>query len=193
MRSRTTCQFSGVALSAKSIGSSIIARCLALPCLAGLIFGSDGRAMSPTHSRGRQGQRYRYYVSQLVLRGSAADGPPIARISAAEMEGAVIAQVRGLLRQPEVVMGAWRAARASAPDMTEDEARLALERLDPLWEELFPAEQARIIHLLVDRVEVGPGGADVCLKLDGLASLVRGLTTPAEPAKAAARPAARRR
>jgi len=36
--------------------------------------------------------------------------------------------------------------------MTEDEARLALERLDPLWEELFPAEQARIIHLLVDRV-----------------------------------------
>jgi len=57
--------------------------------------------------------------------------------------------VRGLLRQPEVVLGAWRAARASAPDMTEDEARLALERLDPLWEELFPAEQARIIHLLV--------------------------------------------
>ena len=55
----------------------------------------------------------------------------------------------GLLRQPEVVLGAWRAARASAPDMTEDEARLALERLDPLWEELFPAEQARIIHLLV--------------------------------------------
>ena len=42
---------------------------------------------------------------------------------------------RGLLRQPEVVLGAWRAARASAPDMTEDEARLALERLDPLWEE----------------------------------------------------------
>ena len=27
-----------------------------------------------------------------------------------------------------------------APDMTEEEARLALERLDPLWEELFPAE-----------------------------------------------------
>ena len=67
--------------------------------------------------------------------------------------------VRGLLRQQEVVLGAWRAARASAPDMTEDEARVALERLDPLWEELFPAEQARIIHLLVDRVDIGPAGA----------------------------------
>jgi hypothetical protein len=98
----------------------------------------------------------------------------------------VIAQVRGLLRQPEVVLGAWRAARASAPDMTEDEARLALERLDPLWEELFPAEQARIICLLVDRVDIGVGGADVRLKLEGLASLVRDLAAQAEPSSAAA-------
>lgn len=122
-----------------------------------------------------------------MLKGSAADGPAIARISAAEIEGVVIAQVRGLLRQPEVVLGAWRAARASAPDMTEDEARLALERLDPLWEELFPAEQARIIRLLVDRVEVGAGGADVRLKLEGLASLARDLAAPTtELARAAA-------
>ena len=84
-------------------------------------------------------------------------------------------------------MGAWRAARASAPDMTEDEARLALERLDPLWEELFPAEQARIIHLLVDRVDVGPDGADLRGKLDGLASLARDLAAPpADLARAAA-------
>jgi len=87
--------------------------------------------------------------------------------------------VRGLLRQPEVVLGAWRAARASAPDITEDQARLALERLDPLWEELLAAEQARIIRLLVDRVDVGSDGADVRLKLDGLASLVRDLGAPA--------------
>ena len=67
--------------------------------------------------------------------------------------------------------------------MTEDEARLALERLDPLWEELFPAEQARIIRLLVDRVDIGAGGADVRLKLEGLASLARDLAAP--PAVAA--------
>ena len=89
-------------------------------------------------------------------------------------------------REPEVVLGAWRAARASAPDMTEDEARLALERLDPLWKELFPAEQARIIHLLVDRVDVGVDGADVRLKLEGLASLVRDLATPPTEAREAA-------
>jgi hypothetical protein len=77
--------------------------------LKGLLFGEDGVAFSPTHTR--KGDRlYRYYVSQSVLKGSAADGPAIARISAAEIKGAVIAQVRGLLRQPEVGLGAWRAA-----------------------------------------------------------------------------------
>jgi hypothetical protein len=44
--------------------------------------------------------------------------------------------------------------------MTEDEVRLALERLNPLWEEFFPAEQVRIIRLLVGRVNIGVGGAE---------------------------------
>ena len=62
--------------------------------------------------------------------------------------------------------------------------RLALERL---WEELLPAEQARIIRLLVDRVDIGVGGADVRLKLEGLASLARDLATPpVEAARSAA-------
>jgi hypothetical protein len=50
---------------------------------------------------------------------------------------------------------------------------------DPLWDELFPAEQARIVRLLVERVDVGPDGAEVRLRLDGLASLVRDLGTSA--------------
>jgi hypothetical protein len=66
-------------------------RCQTPSLLRGLIFGSDGRAMSPTYARGRRGQQYRYYVSQSVLQGRAADGPAIARISAAEIESAVIA------------------------------------------------------------------------------------------------------
>ena len=60
----------------------------------------------------------------------------------------------------------------------------ALEQLDPLWDELFPAEQARIVRLLVERVEVSPAGADIRLRLDGLASLVRDLR--ASPVRQAA-------
>ncbi|HWL69387.1 MAG TPA: recombinase family protein, partial [Geminicoccus sp.] len=141
--------------------------------LKGLIFGPDGRALSPTHTR-RRGRLYRYYVSQAVLKGGA-DGCPVRRLPAGEIEAAVLDQVRALLRQPEVVIGTWQAARAEAPDLTEAEVRETLERLDPLWDELFPAEQARIVRLLVERVEVSPTGADVRLRVAGLASLVRDL------------------
>ncbi len=108
------------------------------------------------------------------------------RISAAEIEAAVVDQVRALLRQPEVVVGTWRAARGLAPDMTEGETRDALHRLDPLWDELFPAEQARIVRALVERVVIGPAGADIRLRVEGLAGLVRDLTAAAPPALRAA-------
>ena len=54
-------------------------------------------------------------------------------------------------------------------------AKVISKSLDPLWDELFPVEQARIIHLLVDRVEIGASGATVRLRLEGLTNLVRDL------------------
>ncbi len=155
--------------------------------LKGLIFGIDGRAMSPTHAV-KNGRLYRYYVAQRVLKGDAhGDDTIVRRVSAAQIEGAVISQVRALLRQPEIVVGTWLAARQEAPDLTEREVRDALQRLDPLWEELFPAEQARIVRALVEQVVVGPNGADIRLRVEGLASLIRDLGTIApEALKAAA-------
>jgi DNA invertase Pin-like site-specific DNA recombinase len=139
--------------------------------LRGLIFGADGRALSPTHTR-KQGRLYRYYVSQSILKGGA-DDAPYRRLPAGEIEALVLDQLRALLRQPEVVVGTWRAAREEEADITEEDTRLALERLDEMWGELFPSEQARIFGLMVDRVEVGTDGADVRLRLEGLGSLAR--------------------
>jgi DNA invertase Pin-like site-specific DNA recombinase len=152
--------------------------------LRGLIFGADGRAMSPTHTR-RRGKLYCYYVSQSVLKGDGGDNV-IRRVAAAEIETAVIAQVRALLRQPEILVGTWMAAHAELPELTEDDTREALERLDPLWNELFPAEQARIIRLLVERVEIGPAGADIRLRIAGLTSLARDLGATRDDAVVAA-------
>ena len=53
--------------------------------------------------------------------------------------------------------------------------REALERLDPLWNELFTAEQARIVHLLVERVDVSQDGVEIRLRTEGLANLVADL------------------
>jgi site-specific DNA recombinase len=144
--------------------------------LRGLIFGADGRALSPTHAR-KQGRLYRYYVSQSVLKGEA-DDAPYRRLPAGEIEALVLDQIRALLRQPEVVVGTWRAAQAEAPDLGEDTVRDALARFDPAWSELFPAEQERLIRLLVQRVVVGDAGAQISLNLEGLASLARDLSQP---------------
>jgi site-specific DNA recombinase len=141
--------------------------------LKGVIFGPTGCAMSPTHTR-KGGRLYRYYVSQSVLkRGPGACS--VGRVPADEIETAVVDQLRNLLRAPEIIVGTWRAARQSMGDIKESDVREALERLDPLWSELFPTEQARIVQLLVERVDVSLDGVDIRLRTEGLANLVTDL------------------
>src|SRR5690606_7872172 len=141
--------------------------------LKGLIFGPDGAAFSPTHTK-KGDKLYRYYVSQSVLKRGA-DACPIGRVPAAEVESAVIDQLRGLLRAPEIIIGTWRAARAEIEDLPEAEVREALERLDPIWDELFPAEQARIVQLLVERIDLAVDGLAIRLRTLGLAGPVADL------------------
>jgi hypothetical protein len=99
----------------------------------------------------------------------------VRRVPAAEIESAVVDQLRGLLRSPEIIVRTWRAVRKSMDGIDEAEVREALQRLDPLWDELFPAEQARIVQLLVERVDVSQDGADIRLRTEGLANLVADL------------------
>ncbi|WP_193140978.1 recombinase family protein [Meridianimarinicoccus sp. MJW13] len=139
--------------------------------LKGLLYGPDGAAFSPTHTR-KGGKLYRYYVSQTVLKHGAGSCP-VGRVPAGEIEAAVIDQLRAVFRQPEIVAGTWKAARTQDDEITEADAHDALIRLDPLWDELFPAEQARIASLLVERVDIGTDGLNVRLRVDGLSGLAR--------------------
>lgn len=152
--------------------------------LRGLIFGPSGRAMSPHHTR-KRGKLYRYYVDQAVFKHGA-EASPVGRVPAGQIEAAVIDQLRSLLSSPEIIVATWRAARRTIKGLKEAEVRDALGRLDPLWEELFPAEQARIVHLLVERVDVSADGLDIKLKIDGFTNLAGELaTTDAQSPKAA--------
>jgi DNA invertase Pin-like site-specific DNA recombinase len=139
--------------------------------LRGLIYGPTGHAMSPSHTR-RRGRLYRYYVSQAVLK-QGRDACPVGRVPAGEIEAAVVDQLRRLLAAPELIVRTHQAAREQDAAITEGEVRGALVSLDPLWDELFPAEQARIVQLLVERVEVREARLSITLRTEGLASLVR--------------------
>lgn len=137
--------------------------------LKGLIFGPDGAAMSPTHTR-RRGKLYRYYVSQTVLKGGAKDFP-VPRVPAGQIETAVRDRLRLLFQSPEILVGVSRIARKQVRNLSEADAREAISVLDHLWDELFPAEQARVFQLLVARVDVDADGIDIQLRADGLAML----------------------
>ena len=146
--------------------------------LKGLIFDDAGRAMSPTHTRRKQ-KLYRYYISQRVIKDGSTNDSSISRVPAAEIERSVIDQLRTLLRSPEIVVATWRAARKEIRDLTEGEVCETLDKLDPLWDELFPAEQARIVQLLVERVQVDGAGLDITLRTGGLVSLASELQAEA--------------
>ena len=109
--------------------------------LKGLLYGPDGAAFSPSHTR-KKGRLYRYYVSQTVLKHGAGTCP-VARVPAGEIERAVVDQLRVIFRQPEIIAGTYKAAQkevqgnehTSAKNATTDaDACAALAELDPLWD-----------------------------------------------------------
>jgi site-specific DNA recombinase len=85
-------------------------------------------------------------------------------------------QVRTLPLSPEIIVQTWRNARKSIKGVTESEVLSALQAFDPLWNQFFPTEQARIIDLLVERVDVRTDRIDIKLRIAGATSLIGELT-----------------
>jgi len=81
-----------------------------------------------------------------------------------------------VLRAPEIVVATWRSARPEIEGLPEAEIRAVLAGLDPLWDELFPAEQARVLQLLVARLDLCADGFTIWLRVDGLARMVQELS-----------------
>jgi site-specific DNA recombinase len=132
-------------------------------------------AMTPTHTR-RRGRLYRYYVCLGASRRGH-ETCPVRSITASEVEGLVLKQVRRLLASPELVartIGALRRESGAAEDPLVDESEVidALGALEPVWDELYPAEQARILRLLIERLDVAPDRISVTLHAAGIRSLV---------------------
>jgi hypothetical protein len=145
-------------------------------------------AMTPTHTR-RRGRLYRYYVCLGASRRGH-DTCPVRSIAASEVEGLVLGQVRRLLASPELVARTITAVRrengaAADAELAESEVIEAVGALEPVWGELYPAEQRRILRLLIERIDVAPDGISVTLHAAGIRSLVAELADQEPPAPAA--------
>ena len=129
--------------------------------------------MSVTFTR-KNGRLYRYYLCVRAAKESY-DACPVRSVSAGVIEAAVMAHLRDVLRAPEIAARAIRQAQiadeSGEPPLPQEELIDALQRIDPAWDELFPAEQARIVELLVESVVVLPDRLDLRLRAEGLRSL----------------------
>ena len=147
--------------------------------LKGIIFTDTGAAMTPTYTR--KGERlYHYYTSMDLIRSrTTANTAGPTRLPAAMIEGAVIAEMRRMIGAPEVAARIIDAQRQEKTPFDERTIVAALQRFNELWDALFPAEQSRIVRLIVDKVTVSATGMAIDLRNDGVAALVADLTIPA--------------
>lgn len=146
--------------------------------LKGIVFGNDGRALSPWHTTKKNGRRYRYYIPQRDAKEFAgASGLP--RLPADQLETAVLDQLRTIMRQPTMIGEIVPQAIALNDKLDEAQITVAMTRLDIIWDQLFPAEQTRIVKLLVEKVIVSTTNIELRLRANGIEQVVMEL----QPAK----------
>ena len=97
------------------------------------------------------------------------------RMPAAELESAVLDQLRNILRAPNLLSDLVPQAKKLDPTLDEAKVTVAMTRLDLIWDQLFPAEQTRIVKMLIEKVIVSPSDLEVRLRGNGIEQLVQEL------------------
>jgi site-specific DNA recombinase len=146
--------------------------------LKGLIFTETGCAMTPAFTK--KGSRlYRYYVSMDVIRSRPlGESPGPLRLPAPMVEDAVIGEIHRMIRAPEITARTIAALRRDGVKVEEAAVVATLAGFERLWGALYPAEQARIVQLLVERITVGTNGIAVDLRKEGLSLVLRDMLRP---------------
>ena len=135
--------------------------------LKGLIrCGHCQTSMGITFTR-KAGKMYRYYLCRNASK-SGYGSCPVTSVAAGEIERVVVARLRTVLRDPEIIA---RISRVAESPLSHGEIRDAFQNVDALWDELFPGEQARIVELLVEEVTVEEKGVVLTFRANGLRSL----------------------
>jgi site-specific DNA recombinase len=148
--------------------------------LKGLIFTETGCAMTPAFTK-KGTRQYRYYVSMDVIRNRALDeNPGPLRLPAPMVEDAVIGEIHRMIRAPEITARTIATLRREGVKVEEAAVVATLAGFERLWGALYPAEQARIVQLLVERITVSTNGIAVDLRKEGLGLVLRDMLLPAK-------------
>jgi len=150
--------------------------------LHGLVVAHDGRALTPWHTtKKKSGRTYRYYLSTRALH-EGAKGKDALRIPAAELEAAVVQQLRHVMKMPALLGDLIKAEVARNPRLDEAKVTVAMAKVDKLWDLLGPAEQSRLLRQLINKVTVGNDTLEVHLHAGGLRATADEMQVPTEVA-----------
>jgi site-specific DNA recombinase len=128
--------------------------------LAGKVFDETGE---PLYAQGavKEGQRYRYYVTRALVRGSAAEGQRGWRVPAPELERAVAIAARSILDDKAGILEALQGAATENIDINQV-FTLAIEWRERLLSEF---DRSKALVELVEKATLTDEGIRVGLKL----------------------------
>ena len=142
---------------------------------AGIAQGSDLRAERLCHDAGPHAQEgpalplLRHHQRAEARTGNLPGATPAGRRD----RGCRHRPASSLLRSPEMIVKTWAAARERRQRASaRPKCATRSIQFDALWDELFPAEQARIVQLLVERIDVDVDGISIRLRTEGIASVI---------------------
>jgi len=138
--------------------------------LASLVYDESGDWMSPTHAN-KKGTRYRYYVSQSLIKGSRPNAPGAAcRVPAADLEAIVEDRICALLRDGDVMFDAG----GDGPANVEASRTLITQAtaLAQRWPTLAASDKRTILQVLVARIDVRPATVEIAIRPSTLNKIV---------------------
>lgn len=145
--------------------------------LKGLLFGPDGKAMTPTHTK-RGDKKYRYYVTHTAQKRSHEECP-IRMVRAGDIEGIVFDQIKSIFKNPSLIISTWSVAKTMDDGITENDVRDGLQNIETIWDHLYHKEQTRLLQLFIEKIRVEPEGIHIDIRTNGINSLVLDLKTAA--------------
>ena len=149
--------------------------------LKGLLFGPDGKAMTPTHTK-RGNKQYRYYVTHTANKRGYEECPT-RMVRAGDLEGIVFDQIKTIFKNPSLIVSTWNVASSMDDDITEQDVRDGLQNIEAMWDHLYHKEQARLLQLFVEQIRVKPEGVYIDVRTNGINSLVLDLKSAAQQIK----------
>jgi hypothetical protein len=139
--------------------------------------------MTAAWTRKGGGKLYRYYVHTRENKEHAgASGLP--RVPAIQLEANVVEQLRLVLRAPDLKSRVAKMMMQVNAGVDEAKVCVAMLQIDKVWDQLFPAEQERIVRLLIKKVVFTPHNLELQLRPNGLERLAAELKLPTPAANA---------